>query len=88
MRGLIVAAVLAAGLGLSGTSVSAAPINGSGLLGVDAAVDVTQVQWHGPNRSHWRWGSRGYVHGPNRSHWRWGSRPRCHWRGRSVWGRC
>jgi hypothetical protein len=90
MRGLVLAAALAAGVGFFGTApVSAAPLNGSGLLTSDIADVVTQVQWHGPNRSHWRWGSRGRVwHDPGRSHWRWGSRPRCHWRGSSAWGPC
>jgi len=90
MRGLILAAAVAAGIGLAGVApASAAPLNGTGLLSAAEIHDaVAQAQWHGARRSHWRWGSRGYWHGPNRSHWRWGSRPRCHWRGRSVWGRC
>ncbi|MDC7788728.1 hypothetical protein PQJ75_03160 [Rhodoplanes sp. TEM] len=91
MRGLILAAAVAAGIGLAGVApASAAPVGGAaGLLSAAEVHDaVVQAQWHGARRSHWRWGSRGYIHGPNRSHWRWGSRPRCHWRGRSVWGRC
>ncbi|NVO14095.1 MAG: hypothetical protein HXX10_08670 [Rhodoplanes sp.] len=90
MRGLVLAAALAAGVGVFGAApVSAAPLNGAGLVTSDVAGVVTQVQWHGPNRSHWRWGSRGGAwHDPGRSHWRFGSRPRCHWRGSSAWGRC
>ncbi|MFL9823289.1 hypothetical protein [Rhodoplanes sp. SY1] len=91
MRGTILAAAAAVGIGLFGMApASAAPATGaSGLLSAAEVQEaVIQAQWHYARRSHWRWGSRGYVHGPNRSHWRWGSRPRCHWRGRSVWGRC
>ena len=69
MRGMLLAVVVAAGLGLGGTAtVSAAPASGSTILNAaDAATPITQVQ-------HWRWGSGGgWGHGPRRSHWRWGS---------------
>lgn len=67
MRGILLAMLLAAGIGLVGSAgVSAAPINGA-VIGdaANAASPVETVQ-------HWRWGSRG-------GHWRWGSRGG-HWR--------
>jgi hypothetical protein len=92
MREILLAMLVAAGIGLVGTAgVSAAPASGTAILDAVAVTDpVTQAQWwHGPRRSHWRWGSRGFVHGPYRSHWRWGSRGgRCHIRFRSRWVRC
>lgn len=74
MRAIILAVLVAAGIGLVGTAnVSAAPISGTAIGAPDS--NVTQIQ-------HWRWGSR--------RHWRWGSRggPRCHYRHRSGWYRC
>ena len=54
MRTILLAMLVAAGIGLVGTSgVSAVPFNGSGLN--NAATDnLTKVQ-------HWRWGSRRRV---------------------------
>lgn len=88
MRGTILAAAAAVGIGLFGMApASAAPATGaSGPLSAAEVQDaVIQAQWHGAGRSHWRWGSRGYVHGPNRSHWRWGSRGYVHGPNRSHW---
>jgi len=83
MRGILMAALVAAGIGLAGTAgVSAAPINGA-VIG-DAATTtspITTVQ-------HWRWGSGG---GWRRGgHWRWGSRGvrRCHRPYSSGWRPC
>ena len=78
MRGILLAMLVAAGIGLAGSAgVSAAPISG-GVIGqaADAASPVEQVQ-------HWRWGSRG-------GHWRWGSRGvrRCHRIYSSRWVPC
>ena len=76
MRAIILAVLVAVGIGLAGApTVSAAPISGAA-IGENASHDsnVTKVQ-------HWRWGSG--------RHWRWGSRgPRCHYRGYSRWYRC
>jgi hypothetical protein len=54
MRAIILAAIVAAGIGFIGTSnVSAAPANGAAIgEGANHNSNVTQVQ-------HWRWGSRG-----------------------------
>ena len=71
MRGILLAMLLAAGIGLAGSAgVSAAPVNGA-VIGdaANAASPVEQVQ-------HWRWGSRGGYGG----HRRWGSRGGGHWR--------
>jgi hypothetical protein len=76
MRGLLLAMLVAAGVGLvASAEVSAAPINGAAIGNAAAASPVEQVQ-------HWRWGSGG--------HWRWGSRRaarRCHrpWNSRWWW---
>jgi hypothetical protein len=89
MRGILLATLVAAGIGLVGTAgVSAAPINGAAIgNAADAASPVTTVQhWRwgsGGGGGHWRWGSRG-------GHYRWGSRGggrRCHrpWSSRSWW---
>ena len=79
MRGILLAMLVAAGVGLVGTAgVSAAPINGAAIgNAATAASPVEQVQ-------HWRWGSGGG------GHWRWGSRGpgrRCHrpWNSRWWW---
>jgi hypothetical protein len=78
MRTIILAVLVAVGIGLGFTpAVNAAPASGFG-IGHDAAQtsNVTKVQ-------HWRWGSR--------RHWRWGSRRhwrRCHYRTRSRFYRC
>jgi hypothetical protein len=76
MRAIILAVLVAVGIGLATTpSVYAVPANGMA-ISEDAAQNsnVTNVQ-------HWRWGSR--------RHWRWGSRgQRCHFRHRSRWYRC
>jgi hypothetical protein len=87
MRGIILAMLVAAGIGLVGTAgVSAAPISGAGIgAAADAASPVEQVQhWRwGSRGGHWRWGSRG-------GHWRWGSRGvrRCHRIYSSRWVPC
>src|ERR1041385_1102192 len=62
MRGILLAMLVAAGIGLAGSAgVSAAPTNGAAIgNAADETSQVTTVQ-------HWRWGSRG-------GHWRWGSR--------------
>ena len=76
MRGILLAMLVAAGVGFIGTAgVSAAPINGAAIgNAADAASPVEQVQhWRwgsGGYGGHWRWGSRGGYGG----HWRWGSR--------------
>ena len=78
MRAIILAILVAVGIGLSFTPmVNAAPASGFA-ISEDAAQssNVTKVQ-------HWRWGSR--------RHWRWGSRgggERCHARRWSRWYRC
>jgi len=84
MRGILLAMLLAAGIGLVGSAgVSAAPINGS-VIGdaANAASPVETVQ-------HWRWGSRGRWGGRG-GHWRWGSRGvrRCHRIYSSRWVPC
>jgi hypothetical protein len=89
MRALLLATLVAAGVGLVGTaSVSAAPINGAAIgNAATAASPVEQVQ-------HWRWGSGGGGHyrwGSRGGHWRWGSRGagrRCHRPWNSRWWRC
>jgi hypothetical protein len=72
MRGMILAMLLAAGIGLAAVpGTSAAPVtDGAALNDIVAGVQpVEQVQhWRwGSRGGHWRWGSRG-------GHWRWGSR--------------
>ena len=90
MRGILLAMLVAAGVGLAGSAgVSAAPINGAAIgNAADAANQVTTVQhWRwgsGGGGGHWRWGSGGG------GHWRWGSRGpgrRCHrpWSSRFWW---
>jgi len=61
MRTILLAMLVAAAIGLAGTSgVSAVPVNGAAIGDLAKATDpVAQVQW-----GHWRWGSRG-------GHWRW-----------------
>jgi hypothetical protein len=59
MRTILLATLLAAGIGFLGASgASAAPANGVSIRDAVQLADVTQVGWHGPRRSHWRWGSR------------------------------
>jgi len=76
MRTILLAMLVAAAIGLAGTSGgSAVPVNGAVIGDLAKATDsVAQVQW-----GHWRWGSRG-------GHWRWGSRGG-HWRWGSRGGR-
>src|SRR5256714_13680434 len=64
MRGILLAMLVAAGIGFVGSAgVSAAPINGAAIGdAATAASPVAQVQ-------HWRWGSGG-----GGGHWGWGSR--------------
>jgi hypothetical protein len=88
MRQILLAMLVAAGIGLVGTaeSASAAPINGVAIgQAADTTSNVTTVQ-------HWRWGSRGGHRrwGSRGGHWRWGSRGgprRCHrpWSSRWRW---
>jgi hypothetical protein len=62
MRAIVLAVLVAVGIGLVGTSnLSAAPANGA-MIDRTAKVDnmVVQVQ-HWRRRSHWRWGSRGWA---------------------------
>lgn len=78
MRGILLAMLVAAGIGLVSTAgVSAAPVSGA-VIGdaANAASTVETVQ-------HRRWGSRG-------GHWRWGSRGvrRCHRPFSSRWRPC
>jgi len=87
MRGILLAMLVAAGIGLVGSpGVSAAPINGAAIGNAAAATNpVETVQhWRWGSGGHWRWGSRGG------GHWRWGSRGpgrRCHrpWSSRWWW---
>jgi hypothetical protein len=72
MRGILLAMLVAAGVGLAGSAgVSAAPIGGAAIGdAANAASSVEQVQhWRWGSGGHWRWGSRG-----GGGHWRWGSR--------------
>ena len=75
MRSILIAAAVAAAIGLAGTSgATAAPINAIVIKEIAALSDsTTQVGWHGRWRSHWRWGSRagGPCHVRWRSWWRW-----------------
>jgi hypothetical protein len=77
MRALILAALVAAGIGLGFMpTVNAAPANGVAIgEGADVSNSVVKVQ-HWGRRSHWRWGSRG------------GGWNRCHARHWSRWFRC
>lgn len=72
MRSILIAGVMAAGLGIAATSGSvAAPVNGAVVNDLaNAGAPVTQVYWR--RGGHWRWGSHG-------GHWRWGSHGG-HWR--------
>lgn len=81
MRSVLLAALVAGGIGLATAPVAiAAPINGS-VIG-NAATEtspVTTVQhWRWGSGGHWRWGSRGghWRWGSRGGHWRWGSRGR------------
>ena len=87
MRAILLAMLVAAGIGLVGSvGVSAAPINGAAIgNAADATSPVETVQ-------HWRWGSRGGGHWRwgSGGHWRYGSRGpgrRCHrpWSSRWWW---
>jgi hypothetical protein len=75
MRSILIATVVAAGIGLAGTAgATAAPINAIVIKDIAALSDsATQVGWHNRWRSHWRWGSRGggRCHVRWRSWWRW-----------------
>jgi len=72
MRAIILAVLVAVGIGLAATpTVYAAPANGFAIgEAADGNSNVQKVQ-------HWRWGSR--------RHWR---RYRCHHRHWSRWYRC
>jgi hypothetical protein len=85
MRGILLAMLIAAGIGLVGSAdVSAAPMSGAAIgNAANAASPVETVQ-------HWRWGSGGGRWGGYGGHWRWGSRGpgrRCHrpWNSRWWW---
>ena len=83
MRRMFVAMLVAAGIGLVGTSgSSAAPANGGVINDAAARTDpVDQVQhWRWGSGGHWRWGSHGgHWRWGSGGHWRWGSRGR-YWR--------
>ena len=87
MRTILIATLVAVGIGMAGTSgSSAAPANGAVINDAATIIDpVDQVQhWRwGSRGGHWRWGSRGghWRWGSSGGHWRWGSRGG-HWR----WG--
>ena len=78
MRKVLIASLLAAGVGFVGaTATSAAPVNNTVLKQIATMNDsTTQVGWHNRWRSHYRWGSRG----PGGA--------RCHVRWRSWWHWC
>jgi hypothetical protein len=86
MRAILLATLVAAGVGLAGTAgVSAAPINGAviGNAASETSAVTTVQHWRWGSGGHWRWGSRG-------GHWRWGSRGggrRCHrpYSSRAFW---
>jgi hypothetical protein len=88
MRGILLAMLVAGGVGLVGTvGASAAPINGAAIGNAASETStVTTVQhwrWGSGGGGHWRWGSRG-------GHWRWGSRggprgPHWRWGSRGRW---
>ena len=73
MRSMLIASLVAAGLGVGAASSSmAAPVNAAALGELaNTGAPVTQVWWHHHHYwrhgGHWRWGSYG-------GHWRWGSR--------------
>jgi hypothetical protein len=56
MRAIVLATVLAAGIGLAGTAPTlAAPINGAAITqAADAAKMIEPVRWW-HHRYHWRW---------------------------------
>jgi hypothetical protein len=60
MRSTLMAVLVAAGIGLVGTSgASAVPLSGPAIgdaSGVSQLIE--KVQWHSRRRSHYRWGSR------------------------------
>ncbi|MGE0034187.1 MAG: hypothetical protein AB7S93_00975 [Xanthobacteraceae bacterium] len=68
MRAFLLATVVAAGLGLAGTTATlAAPVNGAAIAqAADAGKAVEQVRWW-RYRYHWRWHRPGYYH---RYYWR------------------
>jgi hypothetical protein len=94
MRGILLAMLIAAGIGLVGPAgVSAAPINGAAIgNAADATSPVETVQhWRWGSGGHWRWGSGGHWRwGSRGGHWRWGSRGvrRCHRPYSSRWRPC
>ena len=76
MRKILIASLVAAGIGfVAMPAASAAPVNAGVLQQLtDMSTSTTQVGWHGRWRSHWRWGSRGgggRCHVRWRSWWRW-----------------
>jgi hypothetical protein len=74
MRAILLAMLVAAGVGLSAPAkVSAAPISGLAIGGAATAADTVQQAQHTRWRSHRRWGSRGRL---------------CHTRSWSRWRRC
>ena len=79
MRKVLIASLIAAGIGLTAAPAGqAAPVNNTvlkQLIDMDSVTtnDVTQVGWPGRWRSHWRWGSRAgrRCHDRWRSRWFW-----------------
>jgi hypothetical protein len=76
MRTILLAGLVATGIGLVGASgVAAMPVNGAAIDdAAKAAGHVTPIQG---GYGHWRWGSHG-------GHWRWGSRGHWRWRSRGY----
>jgi hypothetical protein len=66
MRKILIASLIVAGIGFVGASAtSAAPVNNTVLQQLtDMKSTVTQVGWHNPWRSRWRWGHRHWHCGP------------------------
>jgi hypothetical protein len=84
MKSIVMAMIVAAGIGLAGSAgVSAAPVNGAAIGEAAAQGNVVQ------HAQHWRWRSRGWGHARGRSaggHFRWRSMGWLHSRGRSMGG--
>ncbi len=75
MRKVLIASLVAAGIGfIVAPAGQAAPVNNTVLKQLtDMDNTTTQVGFHSPWRSHYRWGSRGGGRCHNRwtSHWHW-----------------
>jgi hypothetical protein len=90
MQKIIIAGVMAVGLGIAATAASsAAPVSG-GVIGDLATTTspVTTVQhWrYGSYGGHWRYGSHGghWRYGSRGGHWRWGSYGHWRWHSRGY----